>query len=353
MLKSARVPERTYTVVMWLVSAIFAGFLIGFGSLIIDDLPRLDENITQEQFVDASAQTKVSQARKLLSARRDDLRARQADARLKVEQNSNAYASANETFETWIKTRTATTDPNQDPEVVRRTQALEVLKGSERAAQSVVEKLEEDTLALDREQTLLDSQQSSLNETARPAYESAMFRQDLKVFMWRLAFTLPLLLIAGWLVMKKRKSDYWPLMRGFVIAALFAFFFELVPYLPSYGGYIRYIVGILLTLVAGHFIIKNMRAYLARRQQVEHQAEDERRKLVTYEEAFKKMSAKVCPGCDRPVSTTGDAEANFCVHCGMTLFNACTKCNTRKMAFFRFCMTCGTGSADDKVATAT
>ncbi len=352
MLKSARVPERTYAIVMWLVSIVFAGFLIGFGSLVISDLPRLDGNISVDQFVDRDAQAKIGGARKLLDERRDDFRTRQADARLKLEQASNAYLSANETFETWIKTRTATTDPNQDPEVIRRTQALEALKGRARAAQSVVEKLDEESLALDREQTLIDGQQSQLNLVATPAYERAMFQQELKVFMWRLAFTLPLLLIAGWLVMKKRKSDYWPLMRGFVIAALFAFFFELVPYLPSYGGYIRYIVGMLLTLVAGHFIIKNMRAYLAKRQQVEHQAEDERRKLVSYEEAFKKMSSKVCPGCDRPVSTTGDAEANFCVHCGMTLFNICTKCNARKMAFFRYCMTCGTGSQDSKVATA-
>jgi hypothetical protein len=346
MLKSARVPERTFAVAMWLVSLVFASFLIGLGNLVIGDLPQLDKDIRLEQFVDANALAKLNTSRQLLRDRRSALNVRLEDARLRQEQARNAYTAANETFDTWIKTRTATVDPAQDPEVIRRTKALEALKGTERAAQSVVEKLDEDVLAVSREENATEQAQSALNTTGQPAFEQAMFWQEMKVFLWRLLFTLPLLAIAGWMVIKKRKSDYWPLMRGFVVAAVFAFFFELVPYLPSYGGYIRYLVGLGLTVVAGHYLIKNMRAYLLRRQQAEHQVEAERRKLVSYEEAFKKMSAKVCPGCDRPVSTTGEAEANFCVHCGMTLFNKCTKCAARKMAFFRFCMSCGTTSAE-------
>ena len=54
------------------------------------------------------------------------------------------------------------------------------------------------------------------------------------MFLYRLMLTLPLLVIAG-----------WPFVWGSICFALFAFFVELVPYLPSYGGYIRYVVGII------------------------------------------------------------------------------------------------------------
>ena len=210
--------------------------------------------------------------------------------------------------------------------------------------------VENERLPLEQRETALHDQESRLQLAAAPAFERAMFWQELRVFMLRLAITLPMLVFAVWLVAKKRKGEYWPLSRGLVLASVYVFFFELVPYLPSYGGYIRYGVGIILTFAAGHFLIKNMRHYLAQRQAEEEQVETERRKRVTHDEAFKKMAAKVCPGCDRPIASMEGIETNFCVHCGMTLFDHCNQCDARKMAFFRFCMACGTTAKDGATA---
>ncbi len=352
MARGVRVPERAFQIAMWVVSVVLAAFIIGLGNLVIGDLPQVEQQVTQEQFVESAAMRTIRDELRTIQSRRGAIDDRLEIARLQLNQAQKASQTGSETFQAWIQTRTATTNPQQDPEVIARTRTLEQLKGNERILQSAIDVLENERVPLSQRESSLMQQQSRLQSEAYPAYEKAMFWQDLRIFLLRLAITLPMLLIAGWLVVKKRKSDHWPLMRGFVLAAVFVFFVELVPYLPSYGGYIRYGVGIVLTFIAGHYLIKNMRVYLARRQAAEQQAEQERRKLVSHDEAFKKMTAKVCPGCDRPIAAMEGSETNFCVHCGMTLFDHCGSCDKRKMAFFRYCMACGTPAAEAAPAPA-
>ena len=342
MIKGARVPERMYGIVLWVVSVVFAGFIVGLGNLVIGDLPQVEQSVVAVQSRDTADQARIRSEAIAIDAQLATFADKKQIAQLQLDQARKASQTGTETFEAWIAARTATTNPQQDPEVIARTRQLEGLKANERSLQTVIDGIDNQTTPLEQRQNALQSDLSRANQAAAPAQERAAFMQELRVFLLRLAITLPMLLAAAWLVLKKRQSDYWPLMRGFVLAAVFVFFVELVPYLPSYGGYVRYVVGIVLTGVAGHFLIKNMRTYLERRHEVEAQAEVERRKLVSHDEAFKKMAAQVCPGCDRPIARMDGTESNFCVHCGMTLFDHCGQCETRKMAFFRYCLCCGT-----------
>jgi predicted RNA-binding Zn-ribbon protein involved in translation (DUF1610 family) len=330
---------------MWLVSLVFASFLVGFGGRVIADLPKLQDSLTLDAFVSDPAA--LATLRSTQTRMSDDLRERnnvRAQAQLEATNAANAYAGAQAQFRNWVSTRVATTDPAQDVELTTRTRALDRLKDQQRTAELAVE--QSDRVLLDLQQSLEANRrtESAMMRAAEGAYDKARRGQELHVFLVRLAVTLPLLVIAGILVARQRRADYWPLMRGFVLFAVFTFFVELVPYLPSYGGYVRYGAGIISTAIAGHYVIRSMRRYLARRQEVERQTETERRQSLQYEDALKKMGAKVCPGCERPIQTTGDTAANFCVHCGMTLFDHCQHCQTRKNVFFKYCPSCGTNA---------
>jgi hypothetical protein len=343
MFKGARVPEKLFRILMWLVSIVFAGFLIGLGSKILADSPRLDERLNIEQFADRAALDRIDAERKDLDRKRWPLNEEREKLRLAQGAADQAFTSERESLENWIATRRSTQNPGQDAELVARTQRLDALKAEEREAAAKLAAIDQQVLALDQRSRGLIAERDEALRVARPAYHRALNRQELTIFGVRLAITLPLLALAGWFVARQRSSEYWPLLRGFVIAAMFAFFVELVPYLPSYGGYVRYGVGIVLTALVGHYGIRWMRGYLERRRAEERRTETERRSALSYEQSLRKMAANVCPGCERPVAAKGVPMPNCCMHCGMRLFESCGGCGERKNAFFLFCPSCGTG----------
>lgn len=343
MSKSLRLSEKWFQRGLWVVALVFASFLIGLGGAVVDDLPQVERQFSVEDFIDKAAvaplRAELTQAEQAgRKAERD-----QEQAELKLQTANQANSNARETFANWLATRHATKQPDQDAELIARTKSLDALKINVDKAQQQVDAQQQIALNARQAQQELHQKIGVYEEAAREKLYAEYRRVELRVFLYRLALTLPLLVVAGWLFVKKRKSTYWPFVWGFIFFALFAFFVELVPYLPSYGGYVRYIVGIVVTALIGRYAILALNRYLARQRLAEAQPNQVRREELSYDTAFARLAKNVCPGCERPVDLK-DPKIDFCCHCGIGLFDHCRACGTRKSAFSRYCHACGSSA---------
>ncbi|GAB3776041.1 zinc ribbon domain-containing protein [Ramlibacter monticola] len=340
MSKALRLSEKWFRRGLWLVAVVFAGFLIGLGGTLVGDLPKVEKPLRVEDFMDRAAGERlragIEQSGRTAREAQDALE----QARLKRRVAESDTQAARESLQNWLATRRATQLPEQDPEVLARTRQLDALKQAERAAQAAEQR---------QDQALLDARQAEsrarqeLQEMEREAARKMNMearRVELRVFLYRLALTLPLLGVAGWLLRTRRHGTWWPFVWGFALFALFTFFVELVPYLPSYGGYVRYLVGIVVTVLVGRQAILALNRYLERQKAAEQLPDAQRREELSYDTALARLAKGVCPGCERPVDLR-DEKIDYCPHCGIGLFDRCGSCATRKSAFAKFCHSCG------------
>ena len=340
MSKTLRLTEKWMHRGLWLVALVFAGFLIGLGGTVVGDLPKVEKILALDDFMDAKA---VAALRGTI--KNSERAGQEADSALEQTQLKRRVAEADtaaarETFNNWLSTRRATQLADQDAELVSRTKALDGLKDRERAAGVVVEAQQQ--AALDARQTVKRERRElgEMEDVAQKLLNAEQRRVELRVFLYRLTLTLPLLVIAGWLFVKKRRGSYWPFVWGFILFSVFAFFVELVPYLPSYGGYVRYVVGIALTVLVGRQAIVSLNRYLEKQKLAEQLPDAQRRDELSYDTALALLSKSMCPGCERPADLK-NPDIEFCPHCGIGLFEHCLPSSARKSAFAKFCHACG------------
>ena len=341
MSKALRLSEKWFRRGLWLVALVFAGFLIGLGGTIVGDLPKVERRQSLDDFMDPATTPKLRQTLKEAQRAGKDANEtlEQAQLKLKIAQADNQ--AARETFSNWLATRRATALPEQDAELIKRTAQLDGLRKAERDALAGVEAQQQAALDASQAERRAQGQLQDLRSTAQIAWDKALRAQELRVFLYRLMLTLPLLAVAGWLFVKKRKDTYWPFVWGFILFALSAFFVELVPYLPSYGGYVRYIVGIVITALVGRYAIMALNRYLEKQKLAEQMPDAQRREELSYDTALTRLAKGLCPGCERPVDLK-DVKNDFCPHCGIGLHDHCGHCDARKSSFAKFCHACGT-----------
>ena len=345
---------RTKKLIHYLISIALAIFLIGLANRIIGDL---DETAHRPNLQDFETATEVHKYRLLNNAVQDSIRDIISDKnalQLNLDLASTTLKQERSSFKSWISIRRATQSSSLDIEVRKRNLIMdsiqEIITTYQREKTSKEASIQElRVLSLNR-QRLIDEEMDQVYEM----YSQAVHSFELKVFLKRLLFVFPVLLLGIWMLVKRRKHIYWPLFRGFVFFSFYAFFVGLVPYLPSYGGYVRYAIGILLSLFLGIYAIRSLQAFIKRKKEELQQSTAARSQQIKEEVAEKALENHMCPSCGKDylineLHQSGGKKGmsgkfkvtTYCRHCGLQLFKNCDSCETTNYAHLPHCYSCG------------
>lgn len=349
---SSKKLERSSKILYFAISLVLCLFLILLTNKLISDI----DNITESPNVyDYENQPAVSDNQHRLDVSNESIELLE-NKKTRIEQTIEAAKSncsiEKESFDNWIKTRKTIGSPANDTEVLARANKLDEFYKIEQEWRGQLSAVEDSISQIQKSQEAIQSKISDEQEKTDEQYRDAMKDYDLKVFLIRLALVAPVLLIGIWFFMRFSKNKYWPLFQGFTLYSLYAFFFGLVPYLPSYGGYIRYTVGIVLCVFGGYYAINRIRKYLELKKIELETSSQVRSKNVQSDTAEKALMNHVCPSCGKDfilrnwecsaeTARNTPVVTDFCRFCGLELFSKCGKCGNMNFVHLPFCAHCG------------
>lgn len=344
MLSPSRGPERLIRFGQWLIALLFAYFLIQVGASLIADLPLLAAPPRLERYLDQARLGRLQGELSPLNSERERLQGELLALQRREQEAREAYDTDKTSFENWRSARSATEQSAQNPEVIRRVRQLDGQLEQQRRLGGERRGLESELRTLEQRIASPQQQLDQLQAEAQRRWQSAKQTSELRAFAIRLLFVGPLLALALWQFRRFRGSEQWPFVWGFLLFGLVAFFVELVPYLPSFGAYLRYGVGALLTFLGGRTLIRWLNAYLQRKQQEQTAPQEERQRSIRYEQALQALSRNQCPSCERSLSRDSVALPDFCMHCGLHIQRNCSSCGHHQLVFFPYCSACGAPS---------
>ena len=347
--------ERTSRLVYYAIALILCAFLIGLSNQLIGDLDTVSAQPKEESFLNADAVAGINRRQSHLQTEVQALRDKNVLVERTMLTAQQNYANEKQSFENWVKTRKTLGSPENDQEVLSRANRLDVFYRVEQAWRAQLDARQTTIEAYERQQEQVQKQRERENGRATEKYEAALQRYELKIFLIRLLVVGPVLGLGIFFFVRYRRHKFWPLFLGFALFSLYAFFFGLVPYLPSYGGYVRSVVGVALSVGLGYYAIKTLRAYFDRKQQELQVSSQERAKNVQVEVAEKALENHYCPSCGKDfilkkwefplpqvqVSEVYRLVTDFCRHCGLELFSDCRNCGSKNFSHLPFCATCG------------
>ena len=354
--------EKTSKLINYIIAIVLCGFLISLSGKLLDDVDEWKERPTVEEFQNTELLDSKSSEIEKIDTKIDFKTEKKLSVKNTIKIVNSNYDNAKKSFDNWLEARKTVGSPKEDKEVLSRANKLDEYYKTQQEWEKELSKINNGINLLKKDKNKIEELIEAEKERAYKERENGIRKYNLKVFLIRLLFILPILILGIFFIIKFRKHKYWPLFSGFVLFSFYAFFFGLVPYLPSYGGYIKYTVGIILSVLFGVYAINKIKAFIEEKKKELKISTTERAKKVETETAEKALDNHMCPSCgkdfivkkwDKSVGRKDKTETygivtNFCRFCGLELFKKCNKCNSENFAHLPFCSNCGDKMNEEK-----
>lgn len=346
--------KRINKIFFYVISLTLCGFLIGLSIKVMSDIEEWEEGPMVEDFYDQQALDIINKQIDSLELVVEGEEKKLGTINLSIQRINNQYKEEEVSFRNWLKTRKTLGSPKEDTAVLNRVKFLDEIQHSKKPwYEKKIAK--ENHIALLRDSIAETNNALIVEENkAYEKYDEANKKHNNKIFLIRLLIVLPLLIFAIIAIVKFRKSKYWPLLFGYVLFSFYLFFVGLVPYLPDYGGYVRFIVGIVICVFLGIYGINKLKKLIEARRKRKAQsksAEEIQKNVDHYDKALEQHN---CPCCGKDFlikDWTGSVLSNarsvglkvskFCRNCGTQLFEDCKHCEDSKYTFSKHCTSCG------------
>ncbi|MBC8244935.1 MAG: hypothetical protein H8E20_11120 [Verrucomicrobia bacterium] len=333
-----------------LLLTLFFIWLLSFLLNDIGDLPGPDRYAIEKRHIPEEKQDAANELNAQLSGVEKQIKRQQ-----EIQSTLNQSMSNAETALTKIADlQRLSIESGGEPSEVDR-QAMEDARGRFYKAQDEYESANETITSLNGERHQLKESLSSRNKElerfrseARAEYYTAQRSHELKIASYKLALVVPLLLLAAWLVKKKRGSIYQPFNGAALAATFWMTWLVMWDHFPR--DFFKYIAILAAIGTLGAFLAWAIRSSAQPRRAM---------LLKRHREAYQNHR---CPACDFPIlrgafrqavwtkrgpklhgDALGQAESSpyTCPACGERLFEKCGDCGEVTQTLLPHCSGCG------------
>ena len=344
-----RIASRTLTFIL----GILIYWLLGF---LVEDIKQTrgpDYQKIEKRHVDASLTKRNSELADSVAALDRQMKDQKEEQRLVGDSSQNLQKTIDQLLD--LK-RLSIEKEIELPEAEQNnlTTSLTAFLESQKTYQDLNKRITENAA----QQRKLEAEVRTLNATiedqrrpARDEYNKLEEKHHLRLAAYQLAILTPLLLIGGFLIIKRRSSIYFPLYFASGGATLLKVILVIHDYFPT--RYFKYILIGVLLIVVGRILIHFIRMVAFPKTQW---------LLRQYREAYERF---LCPMCEYPIRTGprrflywtrrtvtkrglqvadggGNTEETYtCPACGTELYTECNSCSKIRHALLPNCQHCG------------